>query len=364
MKREYVPWRAPFRHGRLRAAIAFAAVLATAPAVGYACDLCAIYSATETGQAQSGFRLGTAEQFTRYTTLQDGSEEVPNPYNERLNSSITQVLFGYQFTERLGAQINLPIISRTYRRVEDHGVVHGDETGIGDLSLIGNVLAYHTFTEQTVLRLSLIGGLKLPSGDPDRLKEERDDGHGHGSSTSPFPIPPRPVKRATAPPRAQHGSGEDSPVSGIHGHDLALGSGSVDGIIGAQGFASWHRAFVTASVQYLLRTEGDFDYEYANDFLWSAGPGLYLALGHDAGRDYSVGAQALLSGETKGNDTFEGAKLGDTSITALYIGPAFSFTWGTDLSADIGADLPVLQNNAGLQIVADYRLRGGITWRF
>ncbi len=88
MKREYVPWRAPFRHGRLRAAIAFAAVLATAPAVGYACDLCAIYSATETGQAQSGFRLGTAEQFTRYTTLQDGSEEVPNPYNERLLSGL------------------------------------------------------------------------------------------------------------------------------------------------------------------------------------------------------------------------------------------------------------------------------------
>jgi len=74
--------------------------------------------------------------------------------------------------------------------------------------------------------------------------------------------------------------------------------------------------------------------------------------------------QAILSGETKGKDTLDGAKLDDTALTALYLGPGVTFTWGTLLGVDLTADLPLVQNNTARQIVADYRLRGGVTWRF
>jgi hypothetical protein len=329
------------------------------PAHGWACDVCAVYTATELREARVGLRLGVAEQLTNFTTLQDGGREIPNPARERLTSSITQLIAGYNVTPRFGLQLTLPIISRTYRRLEEGGVVHGDETGIGDMSIVGNWLALSRVSEQSVLRISLLGGLKLPSGDSGRLAEESEEGHHHASATRRGPsISPR--HTGGDPPGGGDSPADAEPVSGIHGHDLALGSGSVDGIVGGQIFFSWQRLFVSAWGQYAVRTEGDFDYTYANDLTWSGGPGVLALLTHH----YTLGVQALLTGETKGKDDLDGVPADDTGITALYVGPGFTFTWGTSLGAEIAADLPVVQNNTSVQIVADYRLRGGLTWRF
>jgi len=292
--------------------------------------LCAVYSATHLRESRTGVRLGVAEQYASYNTLQRGGVEVANPAGERLNSSIAQFLLGYNFTPRLGVQLNLPLIARSFRRQEATAIVNGDEAGIGDVSLVGNFLAISDVTEESVIRVSLLGGLKLPSGNSRRIKEELSE--------------------------PQDGMVD----SGIHGHDLALGSGSVDGIIGAQLFSSWNRLFVSGVVQYLLRTEGDFDYAYADDLMWSGGPGGYVWLADE----FSLGLQAILAGESKGNDTLAGVKATDTAITALYAGPGMTFTWGTSLGADFAADLPVVRNNSALQIVPDLRLRGGLTWHF
>ena len=146
----------------------------------------------------------------------------------------------------------------------------------------------------------------------------------------------------------------------MHGHDLTLGSGSFDGIIGASVFWSWQRFYVTAATQWAIRSEGAFDYQFANDLTWIGGPGVYALLTND----YSLGVQAVLSGETKGKDTQQGQRLDDTGITALYVGPGFSFTWGTSLAADVALDLPAIQDNTSVQIVPDYRIRGGLMWRF
>ena len=40
------------------------------------------------------------------------------------------------------------------------------------------------------------------------------------------------------------------------------------------------------------------------------------------------------------------------------------FTWGTSLAADVAVDVPAIQNVTSVQIVPDYRVRGGVTWRF
>jgi hypothetical protein len=53
-----------------------------------------------------------------------------------------------------------------------------------------------------------------------------------------------------------------------------------------------------------------------------------------------------------------------TAYTGVYAGPQLHFTWSTSVSADLGADLPAIQNNSGLQIVPDWRIRGGIVYRF
>src|SRR6185436_19050781 len=143
-----------------------------------------------------------------------------------------------------------------------------DETGVGDLSVVGHALAYSTVTEHSVFRFSLLGGVKFPSGDSSRLAEELEEVHAHPALAG--------VARAIRP---RHTTGGGSPgggggsaaalEGGIHGHDLALGSGSYDGIVGGDLFWSWDRLFATAGGQYAIRSEGDFEYQYANDLTWS-----------------------------------------------------------------------------------------------
>jgi len=328
-----------------------------------ACDVCAVYTATEMGESRTGFRLGLAEQYSNFSTIKRDGDEIDNVAHEWVNSSITQVLFGYGITPRIGVQLTVPLIMRKFRRLDHHGAIeHGDENGLGDLSLIGHLLAYSDVRENSVFRWSVLGGVKFPTGDSSRLGEElEEEEHAAASvhAVSAGGIRPRHTP-APAPGGGGGGDGEPLVVSGVHGHDLALGSGSFDGIIGTSLFWSWKRLFVTAATQFAIRSEGDFDYQYAHDLTWLGGPGVFALLTHQ----YSLGIQAVLSGETKGKDTQQGERLDDTGITALYVGPGFAFTWGTSLGADLALDVPVVQDNTSVQIVPDYRIRGGVTWRF
>src|SRR5437867_3266319 len=211
-----------------------------APAM--ACDLCSVYSAMQArGEIDKGFTVGVAEQFTHYGTVQEDGHKVPNDLDQHLDSSISQLFAGYNFTDRFGVQVNVPIIYRSFQRVDDSGgIEHGTESGVGDVSLVANLLAYRKATKKFTFAWTLHGGVKLPTGSSDRLQEEVD-----GLSAPP------------PPPGALE--------SGIHGHDLALGSGSVDGIVGTGLFARRQRWFLAANAQYSIRTKGDFDYRYAND---------------------------------------------------------------------------------------------------
>jgi hypothetical protein len=343
---------------KLVALLAIAAALVSGAAGAGACDVCAIYTATEMHEARTGFRLGVGEQFSRFGTLQDDGEELDNP-GEKIHSSITQVFLGYDVRPWIGFQFNLPIIVRDFRRLEDGVLEDGDESGIGDVSLIAIARPYSFVGEDSVVRFSLFGGLKFPTGDSDRLGEEaaeedeggEDDHHDEANGLGVGRFRER---------HAGHDHGEGETPSGVHGHDLALGSGSVDGVIGGAVFGSWRRFFMSASIQYAMRTEGDFDYRYANDLTWTGGPGVYYLLEHA----YSLTLQFLVTGEYKNEDEQNGQSLDDTAITAVYLGPGVGFTWRSSLAVEIATDFPVLQDNSGVQLVPDYRIRGGFNWKF
>jgi hypothetical protein len=304
---------------------------------GVACDLCSVYSAMQArGEIDKGFTVGVAQQFTRFGSLQEDGHNIPNDLDQHLDSSISQLFAGYNFTDRLGVQVNLPVIYRSFQRADDSGgIERGTESGVGDVSLVANLLAYRKASKKFTFAWTLHGGVKLPTGSSDRLQEEVDE-------LSAPPLPP------------------GAPESGIHGHDLALGSGSVDGIVGTGLFGRRQRLFFAANAQYSIRTKGDFDYQYANDLAWWGGPGVFLALTES----YTIALQLNVSGESKGRDTFQGMKADDTGITSVFLGPQMSFTWGQRFSAELGADLPVSIDNTALQSVPDYRVRAAVNWRF
>jgi hypothetical protein len=298
-----------------------------------ACDLCSVYAANEArGEIGQGALVGVAEQFTHFGTLQEDGRRVPNNANQFLDSSITQILVGYHFNEQLGVQFNAPIILRSFRRAEGGGLDRGSETGFGDVSLTGHWQAYRHETRKTTVAWNLLGGVKLPTGSTKRLEEELRE--------------------------SEPAAGEIA--SGIHGHDLTLGSGSWDGLVGTSVFARYRRVFLGAAAQYAIRTRGDFEYQFADDLIWSGGPGVFLVLKER----YTLSLQANVSGETKGKDDFNGGKVDDTGLTSVFLGPEMRFTWRDKLGAELGVDVPVNVDNTALQIVPDWRLRVALTWHF
>ena len=286
------------------------------------CDLCAVYAATEAqGGGGGGFYGGVAEQFTYFNTLQSSGRTVAND-GEYIDSLVSQAFVGYNVNERLGVQFNLPVIYRAYG--SDAGGNHG-EGGIGDASLIGNYLIYQKMDKDFTFNWTALGGIKFPTGSAQHLNPNEPD-----FST------------------------------GIGGHDLTMGSGSYDGLIGTGVFARWKQLFLTANMQYTIRSAGAFDYQFANDLSWNGGPGVYLVLGHK----YTLAGQFVVSGETKGQDTVHGVLTDDTAETIVYVGPQINFTWSNRLSAQVGADLPVSIHSTGDQLVPNYRTHTALTWRF
>lgn len=273
------------------------------------------------GGSGAGFFGGVAEQFTRFNTLQLDGHEVPNPDHSHINSSLSQVFAGDNLNDHIGIQFTLPLIYRHYGNVHQHA----SESGLGDVSLVGNLRLYEKLSGKFTFQWTALAGVKFPTGGSSHLNPAEDD----------F-------------------------ATGIGGHDLTLGSGSFDGLVGTGFVARRSRLFITGAVQYALRTEGAFRYQFANDWIWSGGPGVYLWLGHK----HTLALQAVVSGESKRQDTRAGQIIDDTAITAVNLGPQFSYTWSNRLHGQLGMELPVSAVATGQQMVPDFRIRFAITWRF
>ncbi|MDB6171706.1 MAG: hypothetical protein JWL59_1017 [Chthoniobacteraceae bacterium] len=321
-----------------------------------ACDLCGCYLPAQEFVHERPFAIyaGMSEQFTHFGTLQFNDHEIANPSGQYLDSSITQFLIGSSFFDnRLALQANVPLIYRSYKRPEGFEIDRGNESGLGDISLLANLVVFRKDalfhessqglskdgkTTAVPLRgepdfsatINLIAGIKLPTGDSSRLKEEFSEVEVEGA-----------------------------PESGIHGHDLTLGTGSYDAIFGAQTFVRYKAVFFEADTQFTLRGDGRHSYHFANDLSWSGGPGVYLI--HRKRK--SLGLQCVLSGESKDTDRFQGRVAEDTGLTSLYIGPRITAQLG-GLSADVSVELPVIMNTTKLQTVPDYRIRAGFSFHF
>jgi hypothetical protein len=296
------------------------------------CDLCAVYNASAArGESSGGFHVAVAEQFTHSATLQHNGEDVVDPAGQFRDSSITSLIVGYNFTPRLGLSVNVPYIHRSFKRAEGFEIERGTESGLGDISLIGRFVAYTKPEHDYSFFVGLLAGLEFPTGDSDRLREEVDE-----------------VEVPGAPP------------SGVHGNDLALGSGSFDPIVGLSSNARWRRLLFSADAQYFIRTRGDFSYRFGSELSISGGPGFYALFEEST----TLALLANFNYETKARDRIAGERRDDGILMAWYAGPGLVFTWGENFSATANADFPLRIANRAFQTVPDYRVRGGLTWNF
>jgi hypothetical protein len=313
--------------------VLFIGCLLAAGAAG-ACDICSLYTAqyAMTG-VLPGWDIGLFEQAAHFSTLRQNGDKIAGE-GAKMDSFTTQAVLGYRFDSAWRVQLNAPFIYRSYERpdLEGGAIRSGSESGLGDLSLTAAARIFHAEREKNLIAINVLGGVKMPTGDSGRLREtpEPDMGEEH----------------------VLHG--------GLHDHDLALGSGSWDGLLGASlcGFAD--RWFMRAQTQYALRTEGAHGYRYANDLTWSVQPGYTVWRTHQA----TVGLGLGLNGEHKDEDKRDGEADDDTAMDAVYAGPLLTYTGGTSLCGELALDLPVQQDNSGAQLVPDFRVRAALTKRF
>ncbi len=235
--------------------------IAAAAVTSRACDLCGCYTPQLNAMPQMESAFSPC-----FATLQLDGSEIANPTGQYLNSSITQLVAGYDVTSRFALQINVPLIYREFKRPEGFQIDRGTVCGLGDISLLLKTVLFHyasptrrsfefqgknpvaiehepDFTVSAIL----LTGIKFPTGDSSRLEEEFHE----------VDIP-------------------GAPESAIHGHDLTLGTGSYDGIFGEQMAMRYKNVFFETNVQFTLRGDGAHQYHFANDLVWSGGPGYYV----------------------------------------------------------------------------------------
>ena len=129
-------------HKRFR--LLFFAVSALSVQLAKACDVCGCYmpdpgalspTMSPNGGAQASWitnaYFAIAEQFTHFGTLQFEGDEVANPTGQYLDSSITQLVAGYNFTSRFALQLNVPLIYRSFERPEGFTIDRGQGVGPG-----------------------------------------------------------------------------------------------------------------------------------------------------------------------------------------------------------------------------------------
>src|SRR5436190_2119507 len=112
-----------------------------------ACELCAIYSASSArGESSAGFLFTLSEQFVAFRTTQFEGEEVKVARADYLDSSITHLVPGYNFSPRFGVGLSLPLVYHSFQRSDLRYSLAGppvlttekaDEFGLGDIALIG-----------------------------------------------------------------------------------------------------------------------------------------------------------------------------------------------------------------------------------
>ena len=124
--------------------------------------------------------------------------------------------------------------------------------------------------------------------------------------------------------------------------------------------ARWQRWFLNSQFQYYIRTEGESSFQYGNELMVSSGPGYYVLLNEK----YTLSLQANVTNDNLARDRVLDRISNRTGWTAWYAGPQVALTMGEHFSMNAGVDVPLSIANHEKQVVPDYVVHAGLTWRF
>jgi len=211
---------------------------------------------------------------------------------------------------------------------EESGVIKlGDSKGIGDTSLYG--LYRFVNNKQTGLQVSVLGGVKMPTGN---TREKTNEGDLFEAEHQP-------------------------------------GSGSWDPLFGIGVSMPWNSTSLGASLFYQLSTEGTQDTIIGDGVFYS------LALAHRLGsggshNHYDHGPHGEwdlileLNGEWREEVDIDGARDDNTGGHVLFLAPGVRYGAPQGWAAALSFGVPVINNLNGIQSEPDWRVIGNIGYAF
>lgn len=301
------------------------------------CDRC-----VATNYLQSGLlheqpnHAGLQLSYDYRHTMLTGSSDTPNAADEKVASTLVNLYYSQRLVEGTTLDIYLPFESKAYTERPNYTYDSGRDSGLGDISLVATQQLFHGVAERRLVDWRARAGVKLPTGDASQLDN----------------YPPQAV-----PPR---GDGRVYPTSGIYPYDRAIGSGSVDWIVGSSYVARYEDFFGVVDGQFIGRTAGENDFTRGNTVTVHVTPGYIFS--YARGNQFSLMLDAAYRYDAQSE--YDGTTVDNSGQTAFLMGPQVMGNFQGRLLATVGVSLPLYQSVEGTQLASDYQILASVMTGF
>jgi hypothetical protein len=280
--------------------------------------------------------LGLQLSYDYRHTMLTGSSDTPNAADEKVATTLVNLYYSQSLLDDTNLDIYLPFESLAYTARPNYTYDSGRESGLGDMSLVLTQRLFHGERDRKLVDWRIRAGVKLPTGDDARLGEYPDG-----------MIAPDP-------------RGPVYPTSALYPYDRAIGSGSVDWIVGSSYVVRYGDIFGVLDGQFIGRTEGDTDFTFGDTVTVHVNPGYSFS--RSSGNEFSVLLDAAYRYDAQ--SSYFGRDVADSGQTAFSLGPQLMGNFQERLIATVGVSLPIYQSVEGTQLASDYQVVASVMTGF
>ena len=283
-----------------------------------ACDFClAAQGISPLEVGSSGMRIDV-----RYLSVgslyQDGSRIV-NADHELETHLTQQYSLFYALSNSVSLSALVPVPRRHSEEITSGGqMVTGNQFGLGDVAFLARYKPIVGHGMESTYILSLVGGVRLPTGRTD---------------------------------------GRDSQGDLLDAH-IQLGTGSTDALMGASGFAAMGRTALILNLLAGFSGKGANGHQFGNTLNYDVTV-RYGILPDDYDSPQLFATLGLI-GELRGHERQDGVPDGNSGGNVMYVSPGLQLFITPALTLELSYQQSVIHGLYGQQLGEDYRFVSGI----
>lgn len=269
-----------------------------------------------------GTAIRTFGKVVSKSSLYQNGEKITDALDRRVTVYALPIMVPYEVIPNKLVMIGaIPFLSKEMKMTKEGNRQSRDDSGWGDLKLLAKYQFIQKDTKSSTLRMTFLGGIKLPTG--------RDDAT---DAAAPLPRP------------------------------LQLGSGSFD-ILGGPIFTYVRdRLGINAEVSFRKNTEAD-NYRFG-DILstnFVLGYRILPKVYETYPSPYTTAFLELLS-QFSGKDLENGVKLDNTGGKLVLLSPGIQYVLSRTFLVEASLQFPIFQELNGTQLGIDFSSTFGIRW--